>query len=338
MIPSQSFVVQLVAAAGIALAADPDIGASRAAVHAVVGRRTDGFGHGHLRPARRRLARSVGGPEGDLPHRARGRRNAGLARPGHLALPARCAAATQLLLHCHRRRSLPGHGREPARAALHLHVPGARTQGAGGLAGGAERSALGSSRRTAGSIWCSTPPPTRPPWRRTAYLEFDNVCPAPGVIRLQGRGRSGPINDKDRWDIREAGGWDRDRSADRLRRVVTLAPRTPLPKGCTGHLVLPSAFDERGRADLLRWEFATYGSVPPRCASTCGWERQFCPNGPVVLHFSTPVRGAEVQRNVALRPAVAFVGRRYGGQPRRVGAARHRCGRTPATRSWPIRR
>lgn len=140
---------------------------------------------------------------------------------------------------------------------------------------------------------------------RTAYLEFDGVCPTPGAIRLK-VGSQRTVNDKDRWDIREAGGWDRDRSADRLRRVVTLVPQAKLPKGCTGHLVLPSAFDEQGKADLLRWEFSTYGSFRLE-RSTCGWERQFCPNGPVVLRFSTPVRGAEVQRNVRLRPAAAFV-------------------------------
>ncbi len=137
-----------------------------------------------------------------------------------------------------------------------------------------------------------------------AYVEFDRVCSVPGVIRFKVEAQRA-INEKDRWDFREAGGWDRDRSADRLRRVVTLAPRKPLPKGCTGHLVVPSAFDERGRADLLRWEFSTYGAFR-MVRSTCGWDRQYCPNGPVVLHFSTPVRGGEVQRKITLRPAAAF--------------------------------
>ncbi len=137
-----------------------------------------------------------------------------------------------------------------------------------------------------------------------AYLEFDQLCSAPGVIRLKVEGQRA-INEKDRWDFREAGGWDRDRSADRLRRVVSLVPRQPLPRGCSGHLVVPSAFDERGRADLQRWEFSTYGALQ-MVRSTCAWERQHCPNGPVVLRFSTPVRGAEVQGKVTLRPATAF--------------------------------
>ena len=137
-----------------------------------------------------------------------------------------------------------------------------------------------------------------------AYVEFDRVCSVPGVIRFKVEAQRA-INEKDRWDFREAGGWERDRSADRLRRVVTLAPRKPLPKGCTGHLVVPSAFDERGRADLLRWEFSTYGAFR-MVRSTCGWDRQYCANGPVVLHFSTPVRGGEVQRKITLRPAAAF--------------------------------
>jgi hypothetical protein len=84
-----------------------------------------------------------------------------------------------------------------------------------------------------------------------AYVEFNRLCSRPGVVRLAVEGQRA-ITADDRWDFREAGGWDRDRSADALRRVVRLAPRTPLPHGCAGDLVLPAAFDQRGGTEPLR--------------------------------------------------------------------------------------
>jgi uncharacterized protein YfaS (alpha-2-macroglobulin family) len=136
------------------------------------------------------------------------------------------------------------------------------------------------------------------------YLEFDRLCVRPGAVRLSLEGQR-PITADDRWEFREAGGWDRDRAADPLRRVVRLAPRAPLPPGCKGELVLPAAFDARGGAQPQRWTFATHGDFRLLRAG-CGWNAAFCPTGPIVLTFSTPVRGAEVRRHVALRPAVKY--------------------------------
>jgi hypothetical protein len=59
--------------------------------------------------------------------------------------------------------------------------------------------------------------------RNLAYLEFDKACQTAGVVRLKITGQR-TINDKDPWQYREAGGWDRNRAADPLRRVVTFAP------------------------------------------------------------------------------------------------------------------
>jgi hypothetical protein len=87
------------------------------------------------------------------------------------------------------------------------------------------------------------------------YLELDRRCPGPGVIRLAME-RQRPVTSDDRWDFREAGGWERDRAADPLRRVVRLVPRQPLPRGCTGNLVAPASFDEWSQGDLQRWEFS----------------------------------------------------------------------------------
>ncbi|HEU4698621.1 MAG TPA: alpha-2-macroglobulin family protein [Gemmatimonadales bacterium] len=125
------------------------------------------------------------------------------------------------------------------------------------------------------------------------------------------------ITKDDSWELREAGGWERDRSLDRLRRVVRLAPARPLPRGCESALVFPSRLDAaRGTGTLVRWPFATYGDFRLVEAS-CGWARRprrtpegkvvtepVCPTGPAVLAFSTPVRGAEVLRHVRLLPGV----------------------------------
>ena len=138
----------------------------------------------------------------------------------------------------------------------------------------------------------------------SVYLEFDRLCRTPGVVRLRVEEQRA-ITPDDRWDFREAGGWDRDRAADPLRRVVRLAPRTPLPRGCRGHLVVPASFDDRGRAQPQRWELSTYG--PFRLVrAACSWGGAVCPTGPLTAHFGTPVRGAEVLRRVSIRPAVKF--------------------------------
>jgi uncharacterized protein YfaS (alpha-2-macroglobulin family) len=139
---------------------------------------------------------------------------------------------------------------------------------------------------------------------RSVYLEFNRLCRTPGAVRLSLEAQR-PITAEDRWDFREAGGWDRDRSADPLRRVLRLAPRTPLPHGCAGHLVVPASFDERGRTQPQRWEFATYGDFKV-VSARCSWGGTVCPTGPLVVRFSTPVRGADVLRGVTIRPAAKF--------------------------------
>jgi uncharacterized protein YfaS (alpha-2-macroglobulin family) len=137
----------------------------------------------------------------------------------------------------------------------------------------------------------------------SVYVEFGRTCAAPGVVRLA-RVSERPIGRDDRYEFREAGGWDRDRSADSLRRVVRLVPVRPLPRGCAGELVYPSAFDARGRATLVRWALATYGDFRLKKAD-CGWDKA-CPTGPIIVRFSTPVKGADVARRVQLYPRVPF--------------------------------
>jgi uncharacterized protein YfaS (alpha-2-macroglobulin family) len=139
---------------------------------------------------------------------------------------------------------------------------------------------------------------------RWTYLELDRRCPGPGVIRLAVEGQR-LVTSEDRWDFREAGGWDRDRATDPLRRVIRLVPRRPLPRGCAGNLVAPASYDEQGQGTLQRWEFSTYGDFSIERA-VCGWGGTYCPTGPLIVTFSTPVRGSQVLKNVSLRPMVEF--------------------------------
>src|ERR1041384_5819757 len=63
---------------------------------------------------------------------------------------------------------------------------------------------------------------------RLIYLEMNRACPSPGAIALR-PGSQSPIPSDAPSELREAGGWQRDRSADPLRRIVTLVPVRPLP-------------------------------------------------------------------------------------------------------------
>lgn len=138
---------------------------------------------------------------------------------------------------------------------------------------------------------------------RVAYLEMSRACPVPGVIPLR-PGSQVPLSEDAPWQFKEAGGWDRERAADLLRRVVTLTPARELPYGCSGDLVLPSFLDAERPGELQRWSISTYGSFQ-LLEGDCG-ERQFCPTGPILLRFSNPVKGADLLRSITVLPKVPF--------------------------------
>jgi len=94
----------------------------------------------------------------------------------------------------------------------------------------------------------------------TTHLEFNGSCAGRGSIRLKPLDQR-PITSKDSWDYKEAGGYQRDRSADSLRRVVSLTPDAPLPGACTGELVAQSILDREGTSAYVRWDFQTYGPL-----------------------------------------------------------------------------
>lgn len=146
-------------------------------------------------------------------------------------------------------------------------------------------------------------PHDRQALRGLAYLDFGKNCGRSGIIRLDVTEQR-PVSDRDPWQYREAGGWERDRSIDSLRRIVRLTPERPLPYGCAGDLVAPSSIDPEGTRPFVRWKFATYGSFRLINAACAGG--RFCPTGGARAVFSTPVRGSEVMRRVRLLPDVPF--------------------------------
>ncbi len=138
----------------------------------------------------------------------------------------------------------------------------------------------------------------------SAYVEGGALCGGPALFRLRVVGQRA-ITANDEWRVRGAGGPERNRAADSLRRVVQLVPVQPLPRGCTARLVAPVELAADLPQGLARWPFRTYGDF--RLARAVCSNETFCPTGPVQIEFSTPMRGADVQRSVKLLPGIPFV-------------------------------
>ena len=64
-----------------------------------------------------------------------------------------------------------------------------------------------------------------------SHVEFNESCAGRRVIRLKPVDQRA-ITSKDSWEYKEAGGYQRDRTTDSLRRVVSLTPEAPLPPAC----------------------------------------------------------------------------------------------------------
>ena len=129
----------------------------------------------------------------------------------------------------------------------------------------------------------------------TARVEPDTSCHGGTPVRLRLAGQRRMGKDDPEW-FRYYGSSGGDSTRD-MRRVAELVPERPLLAGCTADLVLPARLDS-ATANPLYWRFATYGPLrvlragcPPNSA---------CHYGPATVVFSTPVRGAEVQRHVRL--------------------------------------
>ena len=213
-----------------------------------------------------------------------------LARSGDPPVPPGRAAAGRARVHRHGRRRFAGDGRQPARAALHVHLPGARGPGA---------------RRHAGQ-----------PGERARFLtpdqRFELVRGRAGGFRGRGRDRVHRVREA----VRRAGrgAARRWRSSGRSRRRSLGLPRGgrlgPRPLGrsrsagwcgwrrarrCRSAAPASSWCRPRstsaGGGELQRWEFATYGAVRARRGAPAAGDAATCPDRPGHLHFTTPVRG-----------------------------------------------
>ena len=139
----------------------------------------------------------------------------------------------------------------------------------------------------------------------TAYVEMSATCGGEKVIRVDAVSQR-PIQSEDRGDVREAGGYERDRSTDSLRRVVQLVPRAPLPHGCRAELVVPAELSAEGSRRTERWWFSTYGDLHIDSFKCRESVSESCPAGPLTIVFSNPVRGAEVAKRLRLIPQTPF--------------------------------
>ncbi len=137
-----------------------------------------------------------------------------------------------------------------------------------------------------------------------SYIELNATCAGPRIIRLSAESQR-RIRKDDRTSIEQAGGYDRDRSADSLRRVVLLTPQSPLPHGCVADLVAPLEVEDPPAHGVSRFNFATYGDLR-LSVERCTNNATACPTGPLVVTFTNPVRGAEVMRRLHVLPETKF--------------------------------
>jgi hypothetical protein len=136
-------------------------------------------------------------------------------------------------------------------------------------------------------------------------IELSRACGG-GRVALQGlRQRRIAATDPSpfHWTGRTAAAWSD--SARDLRRVIEVRPVSPLPLGCAATLIVRTEVGEAG-AELQRWPFRTYGPLRLAAAHCLSSEARWCPVGPIRVQFSTPVRGADVQRHVRIIPSVPF--------------------------------
>jgi len=139
--------------------------------------------------------------------------------------------------------------------------------------------------------WSS--PPDLALLQQTARVHFDARCGSTVSLAVTGPPR--PLNEKDPWRYRQ----QRPDMPDSLRRVVTLTPRSPLPLGCRGELEVPNELTPGVTSATVLWVFRTYGPLKLDSATSD-------PTGPVMVRFSTPVRGSQVRRHVTLFPTTPY--------------------------------
>ncbi|MEE8146763.1 MAG: MG2 domain-containing protein, partial [Longimicrobiales bacterium] len=135
---------------------------------------------------------------------------------------------------------------------------------------------------------------------RSSRLEFARGC-RPRIVRLGLVGER-PFTEEDQNRYRRFTRRPPYRDHPELLRVVELQPEAELPAACSGTLVTPENI-ERPNAKH-RWALRTHGTFAIDSVS-CG-RGSTCPTGPIRLHFTTPVRGADVLSHVTVHPDLEF--------------------------------
>jgi uncharacterized protein YfaS (alpha-2-macroglobulin family) len=113
-----------------------------------------------------------------------------------------------------------------------------------------------------------------------------------------------PLDAQDDYRFQYAGGYDRDTVGDRFRRVVELAPESPIPGDCTGRLVVLRSIGADGGAQIDRHPISSRPSF--RLLTFACPSSRSCDEGVAMLSFTTPVAGEQVMRYVRLEPRVPF--------------------------------
>src|SRR6185437_2912889 len=117
--------------------------------------------------------------------------------------------------------------------------------------------------------------------------------------------RQRTVSKDDPWEFQEAGGWDRDTTGDRFRRVVELKPAQPLPSNCPGFVVLPNTTEDLAYGGMERFAIETATSFrlqPFDCSNSAR-----CSTNDLVLRFTAPVKRADVLEHVRPEPALPLV-------------------------------
>ncbi|MDB4913905.1 MAG: alpha-2-macroglobulin domain protein 2 [Gemmatimonadetes bacterium] len=131
---------------------------------------------------------------------------------------------------------------------------------------------------------------------RAACGRTDSVAMTPTSMRA--------IDSHDAYQLREAGGYERNHRTDSERRVVELRVEGATPRGCRGELHVPLIV---GGTKPLRVDAAVrlaFRLDSIGCAPTA------CERGPIVLKFANAVSAADVRANVFIngKPARYQVG------------------------------
>ncbi|MGD8866320.1 MAG: alpha-2-macroglobulin family protein [Gemmatimonadales bacterium] len=137
-----------------------------------------------------------------------------------------------------------------------------------------------------------------------AHLTFDRSCDGPARIDLSAGESRALDRQGDPWYFTRHAEYGPYSQRAHLLSVVKLTPAAPLPVDCSGTLVVPAVLDP-AIGELYNWHFKTYGPFS-LYAAQCS-VRHICPTGPVVLSFTTPVRGTEIIRHVRVEPQISFM-------------------------------